>query len=199
MSVQTARLAAVHGVVYHDWDSKPDYDAIPQSVIDMGMQVADQINMPANRGFLSGATLPSNPQNMYAAHANMLTGSYAHFVGATDKEFIEEYGPDFIHVPNRLINSLQPYLIRRDKEPLGVDLPGNPAARVSEIGAQQRDPGVAGAPLKGPFAQQVVAQGASDEPNVANPPDSSDAECNWCVYAGLAVVLYAFYYSSLRV
>ncbi len=199
MSVQTARLAAVHSVVYHDWDSKPDYDAIPQSVIDNGMQVADMINVPANRGFLNGNTLPSNPQNMYAAHANMLAASsYPHFVGATDKEFIEEYGPDFIHVPAHLINSLQPLLIDGHLQPIGVDLPTNPAARVSIVQAQQRDPGVAGAPLKGPFAPQTVPQAGSNAAQVDNPDKTADAGYSWAVLGGIAVVLYAFYYSSLR-
>lgn len=198
MSVQAARLAAVHNVVYHDWDSKPDYDVIPQSVIDMGMQVADSIGVPANRGYLSGNTLPSNPQNMYGDHRSLLPGPYAHFVGATDREFIEEYGPDFIHVPNHLINSLQPPLIDGHRQPIGVDLPNNSAARVSAIAVQQRDPGVAGAPLQGPFAPAAVPQAASTGGKVDNPDNTSDAGCSWTVLLGMGVVLYAFYYSSLR-
>ncbi len=197
MSVQAARLAAVHNVVYHDWDSKPDYDVIPQSVIDRGMQVGDAIAVPANRGYLTGSTLPSNPQNMYGDHRSLLPGPYAHFVGATDKEFIEEYGPDFIHVPNKLINSLQPVLIDGRFQPLGVDLPNNAAARVTAIAAQQRDPGVAGAPLQGPFAPSSVPQGASVRGDVDKPQNTTRG-CDWYVYAGGALILYAFYYSSLR-
>lgn len=194
MSIQAARRAAVAGAVYHDWDSKPDYDAIPQAVIDRGMQVADSINMPANLGFLSGGTLPSNPQNMYAPHANVLAGPYAHFRGATDTEFIEEYGPDFIHVPNRLINSLQPGLIDGHLQPLGVDLPNNSAARVQAINAVQRDPGVAGAPLQGPFAPAAIANAESSNAQVDKP--SSATNTSWWVYAGIAAIACAFYYSA---
>lgn len=196
MSVQAARRAAVAGTVYHDWDSKPDYDAIPQSVIDRGMQVADMINANANGNFLSGGTLPSNPQNMYAAHASVLPGPYAHFRGATDTEFIEEYGPDFIHVPNKLVNSLFPPLIDGHLQPLGVDLPNNSLARVQEINAVQRDPGVAGAPLQGPFAPGNVEQATSDGAKVDEPLSLRDECCSWWVYAGVAAILCAFYYSS---
>lgn len=196
MSLQTARLAAVSGVVYHGWDSKPDYDVIPQSVIDRGMQVADEINVDATAGYLSGGMLPSNPQNMYAEHAGVLDGPYAPFVGATDKEFIEEYGPDFIHVPNRLISSLQPFLISGSNKPLGVDLPNNPNARVTAINAQQRDPGVAGAALKGPFAPAAVPQVTSSQGDVNKPQPSQSV--NYLAIAGAAIILYAVYYSGAR-
>lgn len=196
MSIQAARRAAVANVVYHAWDSKPDYDAIPQSVIDRGMQVADAINVPANLGFLSGATLPSNPQNMYAPHANVLAGPYMHFRGATDTEFIEEYGPDFIHVPNRLINSLQPGLIDGHLQPLGADLPNNAYARATAINAVQQNPGVAGAALTGPFAPSAVPQADSAPAVVENPRKSSDGSCSWWVYAGIGALAYALYYSS---
>lgn len=195
MSIQAARRAAVAGVVYHDWDSKPDYDAIPQNIIDAGMQVADAINMPANTGFLRNGTLPSNPQNMYAGHANMLTGPYAHFRGATDTEFIEEFGPDFIHVPGHLINSLHPRLIDGHLQPLGADLPNNAFARVSEINAVQPNPGVAGAPITGPFAPAAVPQAASDNGKVNKPLATSEAT-SWWVYAGAAAIACALYYSS---
>lgn len=195
MSLQTARLAAVNSVVYHGWDSKPDYDVIPQSVIDRGMQVADEINVDATAGYLSGGMLPSNPQNMYAAHNNLLDGPYAPFVGATDKEFIEEYGPDFVHVPAHLIGSLHPRIIDGHRQPLGVDLPTNSAARVSAIAAQQRDPGVAGAPLKGPFADAATPQASSMQGNV-DKPQSTQQPTSYLAIAGAALILCALYYSS---
>lgn len=196
MSLQTARLAAVSGAVYHGWDSKPDYDVIPQSVIDRGMQVADEIGADATAGYLTGGMLPSNPQNMYGDHAYVLDGPYAPFVGATDKEFIEEYGPDFIHVPNRLISSLQPILISGKNQPLGVDLPNNPAARVTAINVQQRDPGVAGAPLKGPFAPAAVPQANSTRGTADKTQPSQPT--NYLAIAGAALILYAVYYSSMH-
>lgn len=195
MSLQAARLAAVNSVVYHDWDSKPDYDVIPQSVIDRGMQVADSINADATAGYLTGAMLPSNPQNMYAAHGNVLDGPYAPFVGATDKEFIEEYGPDFVHVPAHLIGSLHPRIIDGHKQPLGVDLPNNAAARVTAIGAQQRDPGVAGAPLKGPFADAATPQPSSVRGS-ADKPAATQQPVSYLAIAGAALILCAVYYSS---
>jgi hypothetical protein len=194
MSLQAARLAAVQSVVYHDWDSKPDYDAIPQSIIDRGMQVADEIGMVANGGYLTGAMLPSNPQNMYASHAHILDGPYAPFVGATDKEFIEEYGPDFIHVPAHLIASLQPRMIDAHRQPLGVDLPTNPAARATAIDSRQRDPGVAGAPLKGPFAPSSVPQAESSQGKALRTQPTE--QCDWLALAGAALILCAVYYSQ---